>query len=91
LDPIDRAVISHWVPTTATLTSVDKKKKVVSVGSTILVYLKLTFRLDIAIPTLKRVTANMPIPGDLTDRVIHQLTRGKLLLGVLCKLHVNIL
>jgi len=78
LGPIDRAILTHRVPTTATLTSVDKKKNV-SVRSTMLVYLKLTFRLNIAIPTLKTVMANMPIPAGLTDRVIHLLTRGKLL------------
>ena len=35
LDTIDRAILSHWVPTSATLTSVEKKK-IVSVCSTIL-------------------------------------------------------
>jgi len=35
LDPIDRVILSHWVPTIATLTSVDKKK-IVSVYSTVL-------------------------------------------------------
>jgi len=34
LDPIDRAILNHWVLTTTTLTSVDKKE-IVSVCSTV--------------------------------------------------------
>jgi hypothetical protein len=41
LDPTDRVILSHWVPTIATLTSVDKK--IVSVCSTVLSLFKTEF------------------------------------------------